>query len=472
MAQLYAQILAPPHGWIVGGPETATQILLLQPATVTYTDGTHDTLPALTPAVVQATGALTVDRTAAVWCPYTVKGSGVLSIIKESGLGTLTSSYAVLGRVTLHEVQPYPPDPYLASVTAPATVLGGYTYARQVTVTAGDAVSGSTAAATVAGTDYVVHLVVTGTDAATIYSGLIDQTSGSDLAVLDTTGSTPVALDLDLVSVTSARVEVWFKLRRALAASGTDSGYALAWGNASPTPQRTLANIYNLVDDFTTWRGDLWGAQPAGVTLAGGICTLSASGAQKIRFPSVATFGQGYAFVMRAQFTAQPTGCNQEAGFATNEDTAPNFLLRNLGSDWGVQSYDGSTYHETDLGAQPGGYAAYSLGRAPGGAVYAWEESGAPASCAAATASTAVPAFVQCVSGQGGGSVQSYSFNVDWVKVRPYVAHEPTVALGAQIAAPGTEGSIQYVHGGVLTLLPIGTAGQKLTVVNGVPAWV
>jgi len=66
MAQQFAQLVLPPHGWIVGGPEAATQILLLQPATVKYTDGTHDTLPALTPAVLPDGVSLTFDRTVAV----------------------------------------------------------------------------------------------------------------------------------------------------------------------------------------------------------------------------------------------------------------------------------------------------------------------------------------------------------------------------------------------------------------------
>lgn len=115
MAQLYAQIVAPPHGWVVGGPENATQVMLLQPAAVHYTDGSSDTLPALTPALLPDGATNTFDRGAAVYCPYTVKSSGVLSVCKESALGTIAGNYAVLGRCIVHEVLPYQPDGYLTA---------------------------------------------------------------------------------------------------------------------------------------------------------------------------------------------------------------------------------------------------------------------------------------------------------------------------------------------------------------------
>lgn len=134
MSQLYAQLIVPPHGWIVGGPENATQVMLLQPAVVKYTDGTSDTLPALTPAVLPD-GTNQCHRGSFVWTPYTVKGSDVLSVCKESDLGTLTSSYAVLGRVSVHQVEPYQPDAYLGTAAStPTTTVVASSAAGQGTV--------------------------------------------------------------------------------------------------------------------------------------------------------------------------------------------------------------------------------------------------------------------------------------------------------------------------------------------------
>lgn len=127
MAQLYSQTIIPPKGWILGGPEGATQLLLLAPASVQYGDGTSDALPALTPAVLPDGVTTQFDRGQAVYVAYTVKGSGALSVIAESDLGTLMSDYAPLGRVLLHGVAPYQPSAYLGA--------GGLGSAASTTVT-------------------------------------------------------------------------------------------------------------------------------------------------------------------------------------------------------------------------------------------------------------------------------------------------------------------------------------------------
>ena len=78
--------------------------MLGAPLTLAYNTGSPDTLPALTPGVVD--GSVPMDCTSYVFVGYTVLGSNVLSVALESALPN-SGTYALLCRVLLHSVDPY-----------------------------------------------------------------------------------------------------------------------------------------------------------------------------------------------------------------------------------------------------------------------------------------------------------------------------------------------------------------------------
>ncbi len=103
--QLSVQQQVPPNQFVLLGIETQSQLMLVAPLTMVYPDGASDTLPAHTAAAVYGGGS-TFDRTGAMWVAYTVKGSGVLSVIQEASLMTVVgaSTVAVLARVAVQGV--------------------------------------------------------------------------------------------------------------------------------------------------------------------------------------------------------------------------------------------------------------------------------------------------------------------------------------------------------------------------------
>src|SRR5438067_12786194 len=102
MPQLFAQQDRQPDVWVMSGAPTATVVYLSLQTTINYSSGSPDTLPANTPAVIYGTSDTAVDRSLDVWVPFTVRASGVLSIIKESLLATVTADYVATARVELH----------------------------------------------------------------------------------------------------------------------------------------------------------------------------------------------------------------------------------------------------------------------------------------------------------------------------------------------------------------------------------
>jgi hypothetical protein len=112
------QVVGPTNPWVIGMLETTSIVQTLAPLTLRYNDGTSDTIPRLTSATLPS-GAATFDRTTLNYLLYTVVGSGTLKVVQETSLIAQYTSgadvkVAILGRVSLHGVEPYPdqPTPY------------------------------------------------------------------------------------------------------------------------------------------------------------------------------------------------------------------------------------------------------------------------------------------------------------------------------------------------------------------------
>ncbi len=98
----------PEHHFALLGIEPQSQLMLTALLTIAWPDGAIDTLPAHVAAAVYGGGA-TFDRTGSMWAAYTVKGSGVLSVIQEANLLTVLagSPIAVLARITAQGILPH-----------------------------------------------------------------------------------------------------------------------------------------------------------------------------------------------------------------------------------------------------------------------------------------------------------------------------------------------------------------------------
>jgi hypothetical protein len=135
--QEFVQVTPHNYAWTIVGTPTATSVAPAQALAVLYaSDGSYDTLPALTPAVVPG-GGTTFDRRAQVWILYTVKGSGVLSAVPEAQLGGLASDYAPLARVLHDTVVSYQPQQPSGAPDVSGAWTGGAVYGSARAISGG-----------------------------------------------------------------------------------------------------------------------------------------------------------------------------------------------------------------------------------------------------------------------------------------------------------------------------------------------
>ena len=102
MAEIFASITGPRNPWIVVQHGALAEIMLVAPISVRYFgDAVVDTF---SPVIVA--GGTTFVVTDAVYCPYTVPHSGVISLIAEHDLPSYIQGHdiAVLQRIGVHDV--------------------------------------------------------------------------------------------------------------------------------------------------------------------------------------------------------------------------------------------------------------------------------------------------------------------------------------------------------------------------------
>lgn len=104
------RLIGPARPFLLGGAqETAMDLQLAVDVTVRYPDGSSDSLPALTAALLPDGVTTAFDWTRDRYIGYTVKGSGVLSVVKESLLASLDGEVCPLCWVREDEVHPFQP---------------------------------------------------------------------------------------------------------------------------------------------------------------------------------------------------------------------------------------------------------------------------------------------------------------------------------------------------------------------------
>jgi hypothetical protein len=109
MAQFFIQYDHDPEAFAVTGAAQATSVALVRPLTINYVNGSSDTIPVGTVAVLADGVTTTFDRSLAVYIIYSVPGSGLLYAIPESQVAGLTGDYALILTVLRHDIEPYQP---------------------------------------------------------------------------------------------------------------------------------------------------------------------------------------------------------------------------------------------------------------------------------------------------------------------------------------------------------------------------
>jgi len=343
----------------------------------------------------------------------------------------------------------------------------GYTAAQQVTVGTGATSVGGSTVTPVAqrGTDYAVRISLIGAAATPVYAALSDQAAGLDLSVWWYNGTVYAQIDCDVEAVGPAAISVWFKLQAAIGGLSSDGNYLLAYGNPSPTIRRAWANIYPLQDDFTGSTLDLskW-SNYNGVILsfAGSVMTIKNSTTMDIPHnncgvQSVLQYGDGFALrgrgtMPRPAILNSPTihtslrlsnGDSSQNGGATRHEcliwndpgngagTSPPSNPTN----WEVSSFndDGSGHFSVPatLQAVDAANHIFNVGRDPAsGNAYGWVDEAAVGQTTDQPSS--IPGWV-CMHPTGDNNPNCVTQTWDWMKLRPFVAAEPTTALGVQV---------------------------------------
>jgi Concanavalin A-like lectin/glucanases superfamily len=98
-----------PEAFAMIGAAEATSVVLIRPLTVYYVNGSSDTIPTGTVAVLADGVTTTFNRGQSVFIIYTVPGSGLLHAISESQVAGLMGDYALILTVLRHEIEPYQP---------------------------------------------------------------------------------------------------------------------------------------------------------------------------------------------------------------------------------------------------------------------------------------------------------------------------------------------------------------------------
>jgi hypothetical protein len=109
MTSIFNQWDHDPEPFAVTGAAETTSVALIRPLTIYYVNGSSDTIPTGTVAVLADGVTTTFNRSQSVYIIYTVPGSGLLYAILESQVAGLTGDYALILTVLRHEIEPYQP---------------------------------------------------------------------------------------------------------------------------------------------------------------------------------------------------------------------------------------------------------------------------------------------------------------------------------------------------------------------------
>jgi hypothetical protein len=249
---------------------------------------------------------------------------------------------------------------------------------------------------------------------------------GNDLRILWNNGSSLTQLDrVAETSFNSGSTELWFRTQSAITANSADSNYYLYYGNpAAGTAPVNRSNIYSLWDDFTgtNLNTTTWNAT-GGVSLSNGQAYLPV-GANLIS----QTAYTSSVIEMRVQLAAE----NDYAwwGWEQSQSNASNFLVFEETSS---VFYAWQRTNWTDT---------YSTVTKPSGGLSPWRTytiNWLPSSVRWSIDGSQVASIISGVP-TAAMYANVYAFSVpmylDWVKVRPVVAVEPTVSGCSGVTLP------------------------------------
>lgn len=338
-----------------------------------------------------------------------------------------------------------PPASCTASATPTPSIPTGAlsTYAYSDTLTVGNAYTSTIGGSTIAGTvpatstDYVVQAHLTGSVANALYTASLAHGGPTwpDVTVWYTpTGQAARQLDVDADPFVNgawspANVTLWFKLQAPIGAGASDGNYTIAAGSASSVSVTNLTHIYPLTDDFNVWNSALWGAQPAWVTLSGGLLTMqqvAGGGARSIQDTAL-NYPPGYAIEARGAFVSGlGSGAQVNMGGWRRPSAGGSFTFTTGGNaQWGCWCNTGGGWNLYPVGAFDTAQDVYTTAHAPDGSVYVGENGATPSHFSGNGVTynvTEQPGF-----GTYNTSSSGFSVSYDYIRVRPFVWPEPGV---------------------------------------------
>ncbi|MFA6049363.1 MAG: DUF2341 domain-containing protein [Candidatus Micrarchaeia archaeon] len=276
--------------------------------------------------------------------------------------------------------------------------------------------------------------------------------------------------------------EIWLKLRAAISPAASDANYWLYYGNpTAANPPQNGSNVYAFYDNFSGSSLDpKWTIYPgsAAMSVAGGLLSLSKTGATGLgAWAKFNANGWPYFVEKKSRITQ-----------ATGNGLRDRFYLANqqayLGSESGIQYYYPRYYF--DYGIFQNGVSAISLywngyqsqtealNTWYVGKYYAnatdvrWEEPTAPAAAYSRKENGLSLDLISLALTSYPEASTSYAVDYDYVKVRNYVASEPSAALSAEAAqctgdlTPCAGGTGICCGGACQTVLPSCTDCKKM----------
>jgi|GEM_PF-3493092 len=305
---------------------------------------------------------------------------------------------------------------------------GSYTYRKQIAVTAG---------ATTIPTAYSVSVT---TDHATAVIAGKSQADGDDIRIVYWNDSTNTELDRILDQASSwngASTKFWFKTQASISASGSDANYYMYYGYGSAaSPPANGMNVYLFHDDFpgSSIDGAKWTTITGTPAVAGGVATLTAGGSM------TSVLGSAFTYDTRWEANIELGGDGSEPYYefwiATNNASGGGYtddfiwMWTDQSAFYAENSVNGwNNGNRTSFSATtPTSYHTYAFERLGTTSVKFYQDITLKATHS--TGSNIPTSNLRAMI--NNDDFATHSILVDWVRVRKYVANEPSASLGAE----------------------------------------
>lgn len=344
-----------------------------------------------------------------------------------------------------------------ARVSVGARLVGwwdsNYNYRKKITIT-------DNAAGLPSG--YSVNLTI---DTKTLVSNGKMLASGNDLRIVRFNGSSWVELDRETLNMNTSSTQVWLKTQSAISSRDSDNSYYVYYGySGAQTPPANRSRVYDFWDDFNdgslnpSWTFSQIGEAVGSCIESGSVVTLNATSSGDLWGTSdnflFLSISRSYDILVESctsSWGGAPDTWGKMGGVQLRQNLNANSKNRVMSP---VYSYTGATNSyrlsaggttsETTTSTRP----IYCRITRVGGTSRAWystdgkswTELGSQISFSGGLSNP-----VRLGIPLAGISTSPHWIQVDWFKVRKYVATEPSVSLGPEELKGGLKNDYDYV---------------------------